>query len=72
MKSDINGKSTCLPGQENYESFNYSPHRHSKNSREMVQYDYRTPSGKLFSTIAPTLEDCRKRRDQWIANGCQD
>lgn len=66
MKTDINGRSTCKPGQENYETFG------SKDKREMVQYDYRTPDGILFSTVAPTLEICRERRDQWIANGYQD
>lgn len=31
------------------------------------QYDYRHTGGELFSTIAKTLEECRCRRDGWIA-----
>jgi hypothetical protein len=33
----------------------------------MVQYDYRTESGKLFSCIAPNLQAARKKRDEWLA-----
>lgn len=56
MKAD-----TCKPGQEQWEVF-YS--QMSKDKR--VQYDYRTPDGKLFSCIAKTLEYARKKRDNWL------
>jgi len=62
MKSDINGCSTCVPGEERYERF-YSPTLRAYR----VQYDYRTPDGELFSCIAPTLEACRQRRERWLA-----
>ena len=31
------------------------------------QYDYRHFDGELFSTVAKTLAECRRRRDGWIA-----
>jgi len=61
MRSDVNGSSTCKAGEENFESY------HSDIlGRELVQYDYRTPGGELFSTVAPTLEIARSRRDKWL------
>lgn len=30
------------------------------------QYDYRHTDNELFSTVAKTLDECRKRRDEWI------
>jgi len=45
------------PGQEQYESF--SPRR----GWRRVQYDYRFPSGELFSCVAKNLEDARAKRD---------
>ena len=30
------------------------------------QYDYRHTDGELFSCVAPTLENARKRRDSWL------
>ena len=62
MKTDINGCSTCPPGEERYEQFAWS----WKPDEPRVQYDYRTPDGRLFSTVAPTLEECRARRDRWL------
>lgn len=59
-----NGKSTTKPGQEQYETF-YSVHRGRKVSR--VMYDYRTAEGDLFSVVAPTLQECRLKRDEWLA-----
>jgi hypothetical protein len=60
MRTDISGTSTCQAGKENYEYFTDS------RKRSMVQYDYRHEDGELFSTVAPTLPECRGRRDQWI------
>ena len=31
------------------------------------QYDDRHTDGELFSTVAKTLDECRRRRDGWIA-----
>jgi len=64
MKSDINGCSTCAKGQENYEKYYYG----FKNKKSAYQYDYRHTDGELFSCCASTLEDCRKRRDEWLSN----
>ena len=61
MESDINGCSTCPNGKENHESF-YSEILNAWR----VQYDYRTPNGKLFSTVAKTLEQARNKRDAWL------
>ncbi len=30
------------------------------------QYDYRDMDNELFSTLAETLEECRKRRNEWL------
>lgn len=60
MKSDVNGTSTCPKGKEQFEAYKTS----DKNIR--VQYDYRTPEGKLFSTVKPTLKECREARDKWL------
>lgn len=59
-----NGISTTQRGQEQYETF-YSAHRGKRISR--VMYDYRTEDGELFSVVAPTLKECRQKRDEWIA-----
>ncbi len=61
MKTDVKGCSTCPPGQERYEEF-YSSIARGKR----VQYDYRTPDGKLFSTVAKSIETARARRDLWL------
>lgn len=59
-----NGISTTQTGQEQYETF-YSSHRGKKVSK--VMYDYRTKDGELFSVVAPTLKECRQKRDEWLA-----
>ena len=35
--------------------------------RVYFQYDYRHTDMELFSTVAKTLAECRRRRDGWIA-----
>ena len=55
--------SKCLPGKEQWEAY-YSVVL----DRELIQYDYRAPDGELFSTVAPTLEKARIRRDAWLAS----
>jgi hypothetical protein len=61
MKTDINGCSTTPAGQEQYEKYYDNILRGTR-----VQYDYRTPEGKLFSCIAKSLEAARARRDAWL------
>ena len=61
-----NGVSTTTaPGTEQYEVFytGYRPRR-----KKLYQYDYRHTDGELFSCVAPTLKECRQRRDQWLNN----
>lgn len=59
----INGVSTCTAlDTEKYEKF-YSGRRPRK---AMIQYDYRHTDGELFSTVAPTLEQCREKRNLWL------
>lgn len=62
MKNDVNGCSTTAKGSENYESF-YS----SVVKKQLVQYDFRSESGELFSCVAANLDLCRSKRDNWIA-----
>lgn len=60
MKSDINGCSTCSRGVESFEEY-YS----DVIKKKLVQYDYRHPTGRLFSCISPTVEKARQRREKW-------
>jgi hypothetical protein len=60
-----NGISTTKElGTEAYTTF--SP-AHRPN-QILYQYDYRHTDGKLFSCVAPTLEKCREKRDEWLNN----
>ena len=61
----INGVSTCqTAGKEQYEKFQSGVGRRK---RTLVQYDYREQtSGELFSCVAPTLDECREKRDNWL------
>lgn len=65
MKMTENGVSTCPAGQERYEEFLAGRVGRKK---KMVQYDYRTEDGRMFSTVKPTLEECRKARDLWLGS----
>lgn len=55
------------PGQEQHEEYTVpaSMTRNRKPQRR-CQYDYRHTDGKLFSCTAPTLEDARALRDEWL------
>jgi hypothetical protein len=58
-----NGCSVCKVGEENYTTFR-PVHR---SNAVLFQYDYRHKNGsELFSTVAPTLEQCREKRDKWL------
>ncbi len=58
-----NGCSVCEQGQENYTTFIAGAFR----GTEYFQYDYRHTDGELFSTVAKSLGECRKRRDEWLS-----
>ena len=59
----INGTSTCMAG-EKYENFQV---KIGRKVRTMCQYDYRdSVSGELFSCVKPTLDECRRLRDEWL------
>ena len=58
-----NGVSTTtIPGTEQYEVLyiGFRPRR------KRYQYDYRHTDGELFSCVAPTLTECRRKRDEWL------
>ena len=61
--NDSNGCSVCEQGKENYTTF--LPAHQPKPT--LYQKAYRHTDGELFSTVAPTLEECRTRRNEWIA-----
>ncbi|MDY5968649.1 MAG: DUF3873 family protein [Bacteroidales bacterium] len=63
MKSDINGCSTCPKGEERYETFKM---KIGRKVVKRVQYDYRHKNSELFSTVKPTLEECRAARNAWL------
>jgi hypothetical protein len=64
LRTDVHGCSICPPGEERWEAFTAPAVWGPKQTR--VQYDYRTPDGKLFSCVAPSLEAARARRDEWL------
>lgn len=60
-----NGVSTCQKaGSEQFEKFQTG---FGRRKRTLVQYDYRASDGELFSCVAPTLEECRCKRDGWLS-----
>ena len=58
-----NGVSTTTaPGTEQYEVLYIGFRPRGKR----YQYDYRHTDGELFSCVAPTLTECRRKRDKWL------
>lgn len=53
---------TQTPGEEKYIKCCLGAFR----GQTYYQYDYRHTDNELFSTVAK-LDECRKRRDEWIA-----
>ena len=53
---------TQTPGEEKFVKFRSCAFR----ERTFYQYDYRHTDGELFSIVAKTLTECRRRRDEWI------
>lgn len=67
MSMTENGISTTTaPGQERHECFR-GLKRPGRPAPKLCQYDYRHTDGELFSCVAPTLEACREKRDEWLA-----
>ncbi len=60
----VNGVSVCPTGEERHEYFTPAFARRTK--KRFCQYDYRHTDGELFSCVAPTLEECRRMRDEWL------
>jgi len=58
MRMTRNGISTTESGSERYEKCRIC-------GREMVQYDYRTEDGRLFSCVRKTLDECRNALKEW-------
>lgn len=59
--NDEHGCTMCnAAGHESYARFK------ACNRKYYYQYDYRHTNGELFSCVAPTLEQCREKRDNWI------
>jgi hypothetical protein len=60
-KMTANGVTTTnSPGQEQYEEFTAAGNKY-------IQYDYRHTDGELFSCVRETLDICRAKRDEWLA-----
>ena len=53
---------TQTPGEEKFVKCRLSAFK----KQTFYQYDYRHLDGELFSTVAKTLDECRRRRDEWI------
>ena len=49
------------PGQEQHEVY-----LSRITGRKMVQYDYRHHDGVLFSCVATTLGQARRKRERWL------
>lgn len=60
----VNGISACPRGEERYEYF--TPAYARRTGKRYCQYDYRTEGGALFSCVAPTLDKCREKRNEWL------
>ena len=54
---------TLIPGEEKFVKCRLGAFR----GQIYYQYDYRHTDGELFSTVAKTLDECRRRRDEWVA-----
>lgn len=53
---------TRTPGEEKFVKCSLGAFK----GQTFYQYDYRHMDGELFSTLAKTLDECRRRRDEWI------
>lgn len=63
----VNDISLCQSvGEESYVFFNRSPRPRKNGKDRYCQYKYITADGEVFHTLAPTLEQCREKKDQWL------
>ena len=53
---------TQTPGEEKFVKYRSGAFK----GRTFYQYDYRHTDGELFSCVKPTLDECRRLRDEWI------
>ena len=60
----VNGVLVYPMGEERHEYFTPAFARRTK--KRFCQYDYRHTDGELFSCVASTLEECRRKRDEWL------
>ena len=58
---------TQTPGEEKFVKCHLGAFR----GQIYFQYDYRHTDGELFSTLAKTLDECRRQRDKWIEKKMQ-
>ena len=58
---------TQTPGEEKFVKCRLGAFR----GQIYYQYDYRHTDGELFSTLAKTLDECRRQRDKWIEKQMQ-
>jgi hypothetical protein len=66
MKTDKNGCSTCLAGQEQWETFDHWSSK-TRSIETLYAYEYRSPiSGNLLAIVARSLEDARAKRDVFM------
>lgn len=49
----------CQPGHERYVYFTH-------HTRSLCQYDYRAKNKELFTTVKPTIEECRQALAEWL------
>lgn len=61
---NVNGCSVCQSGCENYVPFTM---RLGRKNVKRIQYDYRMEDGELFACVGTSLDDCRAKRDVWLA-----
>ena len=66
--TDNGVSTTTTPETEQYEEF-YIGFRHR--SKRYLYY-YRHADGELFSCVAPTLTECRRKRDEWLNKQATD
>jgi hypothetical protein len=55
------------PGEETWETYFSKVLR-----KNLTEYNFRDMDGDLFTTVAPTLREARRRRDQWLRENRED
>jgi hypothetical protein len=51
----------CKVGEEKFKEF------HPKGRGAVVQYDYRSAEGELFSCTGKDIDSCRKKKEDWLS-----